>query len=417
MDIIFENPNNVEQAEIIVGIPSYNEADSISYPTDVASRGLIDYFPNKKSVIINVDNNSPDGTKDAFMNTPTRVPKVYISTPEGVKGKGNNFRNLFEAAVELRAKAVVVVDADLKSITPHWIQYLGEPLFADFDYVAPIYVRHKYDGSITNHIAYPLLRTLFGLRVRQPIGGDFGFTGRMASAFLSEKLWNDRIANFGIDIWMTSIAIARRFKVCQTFLGSPKSHRAKDPAKHLGPMFSQAVMTLFDLMVDFEYIWKDTTESLPSSIFGFGLGVEEKPPVVNVDTDALYNSFISGFQQYEEVWKKIIPQPEFIEISKTKKMSKKKFYYSSDLWARILFNFAIVYRNNEIPREQLIKSMIPFYHSRILSCVNKTIDMGIKECEEYFEGINRVFENEKYYLISRWDEDERKLGHKIFFKR
>ena len=417
MDIIFENPNNVEQAEIIVGIPSYNEADSISYPTDVASRGLIDYFPNKKSVIINVDNNSPDGTRDAFMNTPTRVPKVYISTPEGVKGKGNNFRNLFEAAVELRAKAVVVVDADLKSITPHWIQYLGEPLFSDFDYVAPIYVRHKYDGSITNHIAYPLLRTLFGLRVRQPIGGDFGFTGRMASAFLSEKLWNDRIANFGIDIWMTSIAIARRFKVCQTFLGSPKSHRAKDPAKHLGPMFSQAVMTLFDLMVDFEYIWKDTTESSPSSIFGFGLGVEEKPPVVNVDTDALYTSFISGFQQYEEVWKKIIPQPEFIEISKTKKMIKKKFYYSSDLWARILFSFAIVYRNNEIPREQLIEAMIPFYHSRILSCVNKTNHMGIKECEEYFEGINRVFENEKYYLISRWDEDERKLGHKIFFKR
>lgn len=409
-----ENPNNVNRAGIIVGIPSYNEADSISYPTDVASRGLINYFADRKSVIINADNNSPDGTRDVFMHTPTKVPKIYISTPEGVKGKGNNIRNLFEAAIELQAKAVVVVDADLKSITPQWIQYLGEPLFAGFDYVTPIYIRHKYDGSITNHIAYPLLRTLFGLRVRQPIGGDFGFSGRMARAFLSEKLWNERIANFGIDIWMTSIAIARRFKVCQTFLGSPKSHRAKDPAKHLGPMFTQVIMTIFDLMIDFEYLWKDTTKSSPSSIFGFGLGVDEKPPSVSVGADVLHRSFVSGFEKYGDVWRKIIPQPEWIEIGKTKKISKNKFYYSSDLWARILFNFAIAYRNNDIPRELVVEAMIPFYHSRILSFLNTTCDMGTKECEEYFEGINRVFENEKYYLIKRWDEDYRRLGYKLF---
>jgi len=414
MDVIVDNPNKVEQTDLIVGIPSYNEADSISFPTDVASRGLLNYFPDKNSVIINVDNNSPDGTKDAFMNTPTKVPKIYISTPEGVKGKGNNFLNLFEAAVELNAKAVVVVDADLKSITPQWIQYLGEPIFAGYNYVTPIYVRHKYDGSITNHIAYPLIRTLFGLRVRQPIGGDFGFSGRMARAFLSEKLWTDRIGNFGIDIWMTSIAIARRFKVCQTFLGSPKIHRAKDPAKHLGPMFIQVIMTLFDLMIDFEYLWKDTMESWPSSIFGFGLGVEEKPPAVDVNTDALYDSFVSGFDKYGELWDKFIAKPELIEIKKIKEMSKEHFYFHSDLWARILFSFAIAYRNNEVPREHIIESMIPFYHSRILSFVNKTGHMDIKECEEYFEAINRVFEGEKYYLINRWDEDQKKLGHKLF---
>ena len=414
MGIVVENPNCVTNAEIIVGIPSYNEADAIAYPTDVAGRGLTEYFRDKKSVIINVDNSSPDGTKDAFLNTPTMVPKIYISTPEGTKGKGNNLRNLFEAAVELQAKAVVVVDADLKSITPQWIQYLGEPLFSGFNYVSPIYVRHKYDGSITNHIAYPMLRTLFGLRVRQPIGGDFGFCGRMARCFLSEKLWNDKIANFGIDIWMTTTAIARRFKVCQTFLGSPKTHRTKDPAKDLGPMFRQVIMTFFDLMIDFEYLWKDTGSSLPSNIFGFGLGVDEKPPEVRVNMDALYDSFMSGFDRYEQLWKKIIPQPVLIEVNKARKLSREQFYYHSDLWARILFSFAIAYRNDVIPREQILDAMIPFYHSRILSFVNKTYHMDIRECEEYFESIVRVFEREKYYLIQRWDEDQRKLGQKLF---
>jgi len=414
MDRYVENPDRIRSAEIIVGIPSYNEADLISYPTTIAAEGLRRYFPDKQAVIINVDNNSPDGTKDAFMNTPAEVPRIYISTPEGVTGKGNNIRNLFEAAIELEAKAVVVVDADLKSITPQWIQYLGEPLFRGFNYVTPIYVRHKYDGSITNHIAYPMLRTLFGLRVRQPIGGDFGFSGRIARAFLSEKLWNDRIANFGIDVWMTSIAIARRFNVCQTFLGSPKSHRAKDPAKDLGPMFTQVIMTLFDLMIDFEYFWKDTKESWPSNIFGFGLGVDEKPPVVDVNTDALHESFLSGFDRYADLWETIVPEAELEEVSKTKDLPKDTFYYPSDLWARILFGFAIAYRNNEIPQEDIIEAMIPFYHARTLSFVNKTIDKGTKECEEYFESVNRIFENEKDYLIKRWNEDQRKLGHKLF---
>ncbi|MBN1409112.1 MAG: glycosyltransferase [Calditrichaceae bacterium] len=414
MEVIVENPQKIKETDIIVGIPSYKEADSIAFPTDVASRGLLQFFPNKKSVLINVDNNSPDGTKDIFMNTPTKVPKIYISTPKGIKGKGNNFKNLFRAAVELNAKAIVVVDADLKSITPQWIRYLGEPLMGRFDYVTPIYVRHKYDGTITNHIAYPLLRTLFGLRVRQPIGGDFGFSGKLARAFLSEKLWNDKISNFGIDIWMTTIAIARHFNVCQAFLGTPKVHNPKDPAADLTNMFIQVVSTIFDLMIEFEYLWMELSESRPSSIYGFGLGVDEKPPEIDVNTEALFQSFLKGIEKNSKLCEDIIPLPENTEMLKyTKIENKDQFYYSSSLWARILFNFAIAYRNNEIDRTKLLQALIPFYHSRVLTYVNKTKHMETREAEEYLENINRVFEAEKYYLIQKWHE---KANGRVLFK-
>ena len=118
MKSIVENPSHVDQVDIIVGIPSYNEADAIAFPVQMADLGLRKYFHKKKSVIINVDNHSPDGTRDTFLSVKTHVPKIYVSTPKGVLGKGNNLRNLFIAAVELKAQAFVVVDADLKSITP-----------------------------------------------------------------------------------------------------------------------------------------------------------------------------------------------------------------------------------------------------------------------------------------------------------
>ena len=126
---IADNPVGVTQADIIVGIPSDNEASSISVPTQQADKGLSKDDGEHSAVIINCDNDSPDNTRRAFMQTATKTPKVYLSTEEGSKGKGNNLRNLFSKAVELAAKAVIVVDADLRSITPLWIRNLGEPLF------------------------------------------------------------------------------------------------------------------------------------------------------------------------------------------------------------------------------------------------------------------------------------------------
>lgn len=415
MKAIVENPHGVTSADIIVGIPSLNEADSISVPTDAAGTGLEQFFPGYRSVVINVDNHSSDGTKDAFFATPTYCPKIYISTPEGVRGKGNNFYNLFRAAVELGAKAVVVVDADLKTITPSWIKYLGEPILADFDYVSPLYVRHKYDGTITNHIAYPTLRSLFGLRVRQPIGGDFGFSGKLARAYLSERLWTDSSAHFGIDIWMTTIAIARHFKVCQAFLGTPKGHKPKDPAADLTPMFVQVVSTLFDLVTEFEYYWKEVTVSQPSAVFGFGLGVSSQVDPIEIDTAHLHKSFQAGVGKYNELWENILSVPLLHDVEKlTSFNDADHFEFSTADWARILFDFAVANRNGDIPQQDLLEALVPFYHARLLSYVNRTLSMDTREAEEYLENISRTFQHEKYYLIERWDATENRNHGRLF---
>ena len=74
--------------------------------------------------------------------------------------------------------ACAVVDADVRSISPEWIELLLRPVLEQgYDYAAPYYLRHKYDGTITNSLAYPLTRALYGKRIRQPIGGEFGFSG------------------------------------------------------------------------------------------------------------------------------------------------------------------------------------------------------------------------------------------------
>lgn len=398
------NPEGIKKVNLVVSIPSYNEADSISFPTKQANDGLVKYFSDKRSVIINCDNNSPDNTKQAFLETPTDIPKIYISTPPGIKGKGNNFKNLFEKVIELKAEAIVVVDADLKSITPEWIKHLGEPLFNDFSYVAPLYVRHKYDGTITNGIAYPLSRALYGRRVRQPIGGDFGFRGELAKTYLDSDIWDDATSNFGIDIWMTTLAFNQGLPVCQSFMGRPKIHRPKDPAASLGPMFRQVVGTIFSLMKNFDTFWTKIKYSKPTAIYGFGLGEVEMPPKVDVDSEKLIQKFHDGFNQYTEIWEQVFSGDISQKLIEMKGMKEKTFTFPTDLWARILYDMAIGYRDKVYEPELLMESLIPLYFGRTFSFVKKTARMSTQQAEEAIENDCATFEMSKPYLIKRWLE-------------
>jgi len=400
------NPHGVKEADIVVAIPSYNEADSISFPVTQADKGLVKYFGDKKAVIINCDNNSPDNTKEVFLNTSTQVPKIYISTPAGVKGKGNNFRNLFKKVLELKAKAIIVIDADLKSITPEWIKHLGEPLFNGFSYVAPLYVRHKYDGTITNGIAYPLTRALYGRRIRQPIGGDFGFSGKLAKIYLESKLWDDYIANFGIDIWMTTLAICNRVRVCQAFMGKPKIHRVKDPGADLGPMFRQVIGTIFKMMTYFDSFWLKIKYSRPTAIFGFGLGETEMPPEIKVNTERLREKFHEGFTTYKDIWEQILSKDVYRKLLEIKDLKKEHFNFPVDLWARLLFDIAVSYRDVVVDRDLMMESLIPLYFGKTLSFVKKTASMSIAQAEGVIEDECMVFEMTKPYLVKRWKSTE-----------
>ena len=257
----------IREADIVIGIPSYNNSRTIGHVTRAACAGVAKYFPHLKSVIINSDGGSSDATAEAVLGAGIEdAHLLMLATPmagvhrlsfpyHGIPGKGSAFRLIFQMAQRLGAKACAVVDSDLRSITPEWFDLLLRPiLLADFDFVAPYYHRHKYDGTITNSIVYPLTRALYGLQVRQPIGGEFGVSGKLVARYLQRDDWETDVARYGIDIWMTTIAIAEGYRVCQSFLGA-KLHDAKDPGADLSAMLHQVVGSVFALMEEYAPVW------------------------------------------------------------------------------------------------------------------------------------------------------------------
>ncbi|NCO59479.1 MAG: glycosyl transferase family 2 [Deltaproteobacteria bacterium CG_4_8_14_3_um_filter_51_11] len=399
----------IESADIIVGIPCFNNEKTIEHVVQMVSHGLADHYKDKRSVIMIADGGSTDDTREVSKEFEIKPwQEKIISIYRGPGGKGTALRSVFEAAQRLKVKACAVVDSDLRSITPDWVKFLLSPVLEKgYQFVSPVYMRHKYDGTITNNIVYNLTRALYGKRVRQPIGGDFAFSRDVASYYADQDVWETDVARYGIDIWMTTSAITRNFKICQSNLGV-KIHDAKDPGQHLGPMFRQVLWTIFSLMEKNEEYWKQIKASEPLEVFGYEGAVEPEP--VRVNLDGMIEHFKTGFDQFSVLWKDIFSAECFAEIEKTFSMGSSNFHISTEAWIRIVYELAATFHAWKVNRNKLLDLMTPLYYARVASFVRQSWDMTSLEAEGLVEEQATKFEDDKEYLLKVWEDKYRKAA-------
>ena len=410
-----EQVEEIGRTDIVVGIPSYNNAGTIGHVVRAVSAGLAKYFPDRRGILVNSDGGSTDGTAELARNASVHdyqalciahplFPIHRIITPyHGLPGKGSAIRTILAIAHELGAKACAVVDADLRSITPEWMDLLLSPLLREgYDFAAPYYHRHKYDGTITNSIVYPLTRALYGRRVRQPIGGDFGISGRLAGHFLKQEVWHTDVARFGIDIWMTTTAIADGFRVCQSFLGA-KIHDAKDPAADLSAMLTQVVGSVFNLMDTHYAQWSSVRGSHPVPLFGFEHAVGLEPVAVN--TGRMIARFTETLAQMRGIWEMILAPSTLDGILTLPTIPENDFRYPADLWVRTVYDFGLAYHRDTMARPHILAALTPLYLARTASFVLETAESDARAVEENLEDLCLRFEKAKAQFWEQWNSN------------
>ena len=437
----------LDRADIMVGIPSFKNAATIGYVVHAAQAGLVQYFPDLRPVVVNSDAGSPDGTQRVVVETEppdyveeillvrprNKLQRVSLTYPEidGVGGKGAALKTIFEIADALQVQALVVVDSDLRSILPEWVELLAGPILkGGYDFVAPLYSRYKYDGTITNTVTYPLTRALYGHRIRQPIGGDFGVSGDLVKAYLAADDWTDDISKFEIDIWMTTTALAGGFAICQARLGS-KVHDPKDPGSDLGPMFRQVVGTILRLAVLHADRWTGVHGSHDVPSYGFERIAD--PPPLDVNTVRLVSEFHSGSMTLADTWRTMFA-PNNVEAilelateagrlgeavrtrldmdapgattPTTAEMAAAlaDFHFPDDLWARTVYDMVLAARRDPAGVDKMVASFVPVYFGRVASFIIENRDLTTDQAEERVMRQAREFELLKSYLVDAWSE-------------
>ncbi|MBU2053489.1 MAG: glycosyltransferase [Proteobacteria bacterium] len=388
--------------DIVIGIPCYYSGESIVHVIRTIVKGLEQYYPHMKALIMVSDGGSTDDTRDLARMVD---PKSYniesiVTIYRGLPGKGTGLRAVFEVASFLRARAIAVFDSDLLSITPEWVRNVLEPVLHGYDYVAPNYNRYKLDGTITNTLAYNLTRALYGQRIRQPIGGDFGISPALVKHYLDQDVWDSDVAKFGIDIWMTTSAIVGGFRLCQAKLGV-KLHDRKDPASDLGPMLRQVVGTTFQLMDRYEDYWLNIKGSM--EVPTLGEFVDQDVPAFEINQATLVEYFKMGMTNFGGVWKNIIEEQDFKVIQGLARIKNgNHFSMPMDTWVRIVYRYAGAFHATPRQRFKVLDTLTPLYYGRVGSLVNELKDKTQQEAELHFEEQALAFEEMKDYLIEIW---------------
>jgi len=405
-DLTRELLGQIAPVDLLIGIPCFNNGDTVAAVVETAAAGLRKHFPEMNSCIVVADGGSTvDDSRESALATIQRLETHgVVGIYRGLSGKGSAVRMILEAAGAVEARALALLDADLRSTTPMWIERLFCPIVHEgFEFVAPLYNRFKYDGTITNNVTYNMLRCLFGRRIRQPIGGEFALAGELAANLCEQPVWDSDVARFGIDIWLTIQALTRGVRICQSRLGV-KVHDARDPASSLEPMFRQVVGTLFALMEDTDTSWTAIRGSEPVPTFGGP--VDDEPEAFPIDFESLVEHFFVSWETLKGAWRGILSEATYAELEIHAATGRTAFDLPTDLWVRILFEFGATFHHRSTARRQVIEVLSPLYFARVASFMNRTRRLSNEDAEAVVEEQAKVFELRKPYLVSMWNNQQ-----------
>ncbi|MBI2217955.1 MAG: hypothetical protein HYU51_11705 [Candidatus Rokubacteria bacterium] len=395
--------------DLAVGMLTYNNAETAAAVAQSAVRGIEQYLPGTSAVILSVDTGSVDGTPDTLVG-PSAVPVVSmvhqarlaerLTVPfHGVPGRSEALRRTLAASHRLGARALVLLEADLASPPPEWVARLALPVLEDkAGFVAPVYARHRYEGTITNLLLAPLIRALYGRRVRQPFGGEQALSGRLVDHLLIHPQWDWRSDDLS-DVWVLGTAIADGFSVWETWLGR-RTIRSRARTTDLPSMLAQTLGAVFAVMHRHQDLWLDVRGSEPLPEVGERVLPAVDP--IEVDVPRMIEGFRLGLRDLVPIWEHILAPETLGDVLSLETVDPAEFRFPDDVWARVAYDFALGYHYDVVYRDHLLRSLAPLYLGRTAAFVRQTQGRSAEATEAMLDAVGAAFERQKPYLTDRW---------------
>ena len=307
---------------------------------------------------------------------------------------GDSFRTTFDIAQKLNSRACAVVASDLSSTTVDWVSLLLQPVIEEqFDLVAPCYARQPFEGMINRAIVYPLVRALYGKRIRNPLGPDFGLSSRLMSRIAEAP--RGRLHTLPA---LAVEAVTSGMPLCQSHLG-PRSYGAAD-VTNLSSLLVQLLGPLFLDVERYAAHWQRARGSEPIREFGKPMNVEAPESIL--DVKPMIDSFTLGARNLQEVWGMILPPSTMVELRRLSRNGTAQFRMPDVTWAHVVYDFALAHRLRTISRDQMLRAMTPIYLGWVASYAQELEHASPEAAENRLEKLCLVYEETKSYFVSRW---------------
>jgi hypothetical protein len=398
---IIDKCRKIKPIDIMVGVLCKNVEGTVLNVLNVINEGLYRYFPDYRLAIVISDGNSTDKTREIIdLFLPYSNIDLIITNDITNSGKGAGVRTIFEIAHESDAKSVILIDGDLLSVKPGWIQTIANPIvYGRADLTVPYYIRDKNDGVITNNLVYPFTRALYGIDIRQPIAGEYALSKNLYELLREHPLFPP---DFGIDIFILTVAAAEGLYIKEG-LFSLKIHesttRYLEPEKFLIPMFRKVTGSMFRLAKYYEKYWKAKPMMWRTKYHRESFS--KKPIPIHINITNMKKSFLNEYNQNIDSIKNIIPKDLINHLDDIVHNDKN---FDSDLWSKIVYHYASAFKgleeNDEESKYKLLDSLKTLWLGRFVSYAIQVDGIDINEAEKIIQGQAEIFEKNFDYLKS-----------------
>ena len=221
---------------IVVIFPTKNEEDTIEHVIKTARKSR--YKPE----VIVVDAYSSDRTvKIAHDNG----AKVIDQDSRMFPAKGIAMKNGINEAIRSNANIVLFLDADIKNLTPAWVDKLVDGCI-NCDMVRGYYQRHGRDAPVTKLIARPMISVFFPeiSHFEQPLSGEVCARTEVWKRLLTKNPPD----GWGIDVWFLIEAAMAGYQIKEIFLGTKEHTSFEDYREDVGKLAKMAEQVEFTIL-------------------------------------------------------------------------------------------------------------------------------------------------------------------------
>jgi len=308
------------------------------------------------------------------------------------------YQSVFAAGEKLGARACCVVASKLDNAPPRWICQMAKPMLEkEIDLVLPRYAPHKFEGLMNSSIISPVTRSLYGKRIHNPMGPDLGVSQRLYRKMLGAER-NPRLNGIHALASLASAALCANSQVYEVNLGA-RVYPPTDWA-NISSLMAPILSPFFLDMERNAVFWQRMRGSVPLPTIGDPVPVPQDTGTLEISR--LVEMFQLGNRDLQEIWGLVLPPATLFELRKLSRVPVEKFHMPDELWARIIYDFALAHRLHMITRDHLLKSMTPLYLAWVASYaleLEKEKGSGI---EQRLERLSAAYESCKSYLVSRW---------------
>ncbi len=375
------------QADLIIGVPFYNEKDTLPIILKTIEEALFNGQNYKNPLILCAGD--PEGSEaiERIQEMEFNFPHYEFLMLPGSNGRGASIRAMLEIADHLTSD-IIIFAADLASeehrgLKADWISRIAEPLGLKYDFVLTTYRQHYFDNIVNSFLVAPLLEHFYGYRIEGALSGIYALSHNLVEDLCLEfKFWPEITKSYGIDPWILTRVMMWNKDMCEVSLGAKLERFSLEKVNYV---FKEIARALFECIKrDEEYWLKNQIISRVPDIYG--VRNEEEPVEVIFCAEEMVLFFKRNFNQYASIYETAVKGTVYKDIQNSVLTPSKEFKFKPESWAELVLSLLFEYCfSQELNRDDILNTLTSAFNGRIASYV-----LHMQLLQEQLEGMGGI---------------------------